>query len=229
MGLCEQVEATQSTNKRISKLFSMMSTLQAANITTPPSPLVSLPTPIATTRRSVLHSSWMGSVLHSPHIEPGTPDSFDVGRVKGCAFLASLELYLSLTGSDFPDDQSHIHWALSYFKSRCAATFAECVVKQEMKSGVMIFAGWSEFTLQFMATFCPENEVTAVRGHPSICLLPLSSPTLPFVYMYFPHTSSPFTRTTLKGRRLSHSQPNDFPKVDPLIVVDFLRPPPLVP
>jgi hypothetical protein len=38
-----------------------------------------------------------------------------------------------------------------------------------------------------------------VRGHLSVSLLPLSSPTLPFVHMYFPHTSSPFTETTLKG------------------------------
>jgi hypothetical protein len=45
-----------------------------------------------------------------------------------------------------------------------------------------------------------DNVWHPVRGHLSVSLLPLSSPTLPFVHMYFPHTSSPFTGTTLKGR-----------------------------
>jgi hypothetical protein len=87
----------------------------------------------------------MGNVLHSPWIKPGTPDNFDSNRSKDHAFLTSLELYLSLTGSDL-DYQLHIHWALSYFKSRCTATFAEHVVRQEMKSRVMVFADWNEFT-----------------------------------------------------------------------------------
>jgi hypothetical protein len=65
---------------------------------------------------------------------PGTPNTFDGDRAKGHTFLTSLELYLSLTGLDFPDNQLYIHWALSYFKSGCVATFAECMVRQEMKS-----------------------------------------------------------------------------------------------
>jgi hypothetical protein len=81
--------------------------------------------------------------------------------VKVHAFLTSLKLYLLLTGLDFPDDQLHIHWALSYFKSRYTATFDKHVVRQEMKSGVIIFADWNDFTLKFTSTFCPENEATA--------------------------------------------------------------------
>jgi hypothetical protein len=45
--------------------------------------------------------------------------------------------------------------------------------------------------------------VQLVRGHPSVSLLPLSSPILPYsplVHMYFPHTSVPSPGTTLKGR-----------------------------
>jgi hypothetical protein len=83
---------------------------------------------------------------------------FDGDRSKGCTFLTSCELYLSLTGPDYPDEQSHIHWALSFFKSGRAATFAECIVRQEMQTGVMAFADWMDFTLEFMSTFCPENE-----------------------------------------------------------------------
>jgi hypothetical protein len=37
-------------------------------------------------------------------------------------------------------------------------TFAKRVVRQEMKSRVMIFTDWSKFTLEFMVTFCSENE-----------------------------------------------------------------------
>jgi hypothetical protein len=30
-----------------------------------------------------------------------------------------------------------------------------------MKSRVMVFADWDEFTLEFTVMFCPENEATA--------------------------------------------------------------------
>jgi hypothetical protein len=101
-------------------------------------------------------------VSHSPRIKPASPDNFDGDRSKGRAFLTSCELYLSLTGPDYPDEQSRIHWALSFFKSRCAATFSEHIVRQEMRTGVMAFAEWTDFTSEFMSTFCPENEATSV-------------------------------------------------------------------
>jgi hypothetical protein len=97
--------------------------------------------------------------LHSPWIKPSVPNNFDSNRAQGCTFLTSCKLYLSFIGLDFLDDQTHIHWALSYFKSGCVATFAECVVRQEMKSGEMIFADWNEFCSEFTLTFCPENKV----------------------------------------------------------------------
>jgi hypothetical protein len=99
--------------------------------------------------------------LHSPRIKPASPDNFDGDRSKGRTFLTSYELYLSLTGLDYPDEQSHIHWALSFFKSGHVATFAECIVRQEMRTGVMAFTDWTDFTLEFMSTFCPENEATS--------------------------------------------------------------------
>jgi hypothetical protein len=76
------------------------------------------------------------------------------------AFLTSCELYILLTQSDFIDDQVYIHWALSYFKGGCAASFAECIFHQELRSGKMCFTSWREFTEEFASTFCPENEVT---------------------------------------------------------------------
>jgi hypothetical protein len=100
-------------------------------------------------------------VLHSSRIKPANLDNFDDDRSKGRAFLTSCELYLSLTRVDYPDEQACIHWALSFFKSGHVATFAERTVRQEMRTGVMAFADWMDFTLEFMSTFCPENEATS--------------------------------------------------------------------
>jgi hypothetical protein len=156
--LREQAEAARATNELITQLFSMMRT---RNVATPPSPLVSLPSLATSTGKGVLHPSQQRSVSHSLRIKPATPDNFDGDRSKGRAFLTSCELYLSLTGPDYPDEQSCIHWALSFFKSGRAVTFAECTVRQEMRTGVMAFADWMDFTLEFMSTFCPENEATS--------------------------------------------------------------------
>jgi hypothetical protein len=77
-------------------------------------------------------------------------------------FLTSCELYISLTQSDFIDDQVYIHWALSYFKGGRVASFAEHILHQELWSGKICFASWREFTEEFAAMFCPENEATTV-------------------------------------------------------------------
>jgi hypothetical protein len=59
------------------------------------------------------------------------------------------------------NDQTCIHWALSYFTSRQVVTFAEHVVRHVMKSSQMSFRNWNEFMSEFMSTFCPENKVTS--------------------------------------------------------------------
>jgi hypothetical protein len=114
---------------------------------------------------SPLHPSQPRSVLHSPWIKPANPDNFDGDRSKGYAFLTSYELYLSLTGADYPDEQAHIHWTLLFFKSRHAATFAEHIVRQEIRTRVMAFTYWTDFTSEFMSTFCPENEAMSALMH----------------------------------------------------------------
>jgi hypothetical protein len=144
----------------------MMSTQKVnSNVATPPSPSVSLPSLATSTGRGVLHPSQPGSVSHSPRIKPVSPDNFDGDRSKGRAFLTSCELYLSLTGPDYPDEQSRIHWAPLFFKSGREVTFSECIVRQEMRTGVMAFADWTDFTSEFMSTFCPENEATSALMH----------------------------------------------------------------
>jgi hypothetical protein len=136
----------------------MMRTRNVDNrIATPTSPSVSLP--------SFSLPSQPRSALHSPQIKPANPDNFDGDRSKGHAFLTSCELYLSLTGVDYPDEQACIHWALLFFKSGHAAMFAERIVRKEMRTGVMAFADWTDFTLEFTSTFCPENEATSALMH----------------------------------------------------------------
>jgi hypothetical protein len=76
------------------------------------------------------------------------------------AFHMPCEPYISLTASDFVDEQVHIHWALLYFKGGHAVNFAEHILWQELRSGKMCFASWSDFTEELASTFCPENEAT---------------------------------------------------------------------
>jgi hypothetical protein len=65
-----------------------------------------------------------------------------------------------LTALDFVDEQVRIHWALLYFKGGRAASFAEHILQQELRSGKMCFASWHDFTEEFVLMFCPENEAT---------------------------------------------------------------------
>jgi hypothetical protein len=59
---------------------------------------------------------------------------------------------------------------LSYFKGRCATSFTERILWQELRSGKMCFASWSDFTEEFTSTFCPENkETTALMRLKSDC------------------------------------------------------------
>jgi hypothetical protein len=79
-------------------------------------------------------------VSESSRVEPGAPSHFDGDRAQGHTSLMSCELYILLTASDFVDKQVQIHWALSYFKGRHAVSFAEHILRQELRSGKMCFA-----------------------------------------------------------------------------------------
>jgi hypothetical protein len=58
-------------------------------------------------------------------VRPGVLSHFDGGRAQGYTFLTSCELYISLTQSDFVDEQVRIHWALSYFKGGRTGEFCQ--------------------------------------------------------------------------------------------------------
>jgi hypothetical protein len=146
--LNEQAEATRAMNETLNKFLAVMANQEAARNIVPPPPV---PTPLVITPLQVLQPS---------RVKPGVPSHFDGDRAQGRTFLTSCELYISLTQSDFIDEQVHIHWALSYFKGGRAASFAEHILRQELRSGKMCFASWHNFTEEFAVTFCPENEAT---------------------------------------------------------------------
>jgi hypothetical protein len=146
--LNEQVEATRAMNKTLNKFIGIMGNQQAARHIAPPPPVS--PPYITTTLQASQPS----------RVKLGIPSYFDGDRAQGHAFLTSCELYISLTLSDFVNKQVRIHWALSYFKGRHAASLAEHILQQELRSGKMCFASWHKLTEEFAAMFCPENEAT---------------------------------------------------------------------
>jgi hypothetical protein len=146
--LNEQAEATRAMNETLNKFLAVMANQEVARNVAPP-PSVSPPR--VTTPLQALQPS---------RVKPGAPSHFDGDRAQGRAFLTSCKLYISLTQSYFIDEQVRIHWALSYFKGGRMASFAKCILQQEMRSGKMCFASWHDFTEEFAAMFCPENEAT---------------------------------------------------------------------
>jgi hypothetical protein len=146
--LNEQAEATQAMNETLNKYIAIMGNQEAARNVAPP-PLVSPPhvtTPLQASQPS--------------RVKPGVPSHFDGDRAQGRAFLTSCKLYISLTQSDFVDEQVCIHLALSYFKGGRTVSFAERILRQELQSGKMCFASWHNITEEFTATFCPEDKAT---------------------------------------------------------------------
>jgi hypothetical protein len=146
--LNEQVEATQAMNEMLNKFIAIMGNQEAARNIAPPPPV------------SPPHVNTTLQASQPSRVKLGIPSHFDGDRSQGHAFLTSCELYISLTQSDFIDEQVRIHWALSYFKGRRAASFTERILRQELRSGKMCFASWHDFTEKFTVTFCPENEAT---------------------------------------------------------------------
>jgi hypothetical protein len=146
--LNEEAEATQAMNETLNKFIAVMGNQEVARSIAPPPPVSP---PLVTTTLQVSQPS---------RVKPGVPSHFDGDRVQGRAFLMSCELYISLTALDFIDEQVRIHWALSYFKGGRAVSFAKHILWQELRSGKMCFASWSDFTEEFTSMFCPENEAT---------------------------------------------------------------------
>src|SRR3981189_1867344 len=139
-GLREQVAANRSTQEMLARLFNKFNNLELPNRTAPQQ-LITPPTLIA-------HSA----PSHKSRLKPGVPQNFDVDRDGGRPSLPSCRLYISLSIDDFADEQAQIHWALSYFKSGRAATFADRTLRAEAKRGGPSYATWAEFEAEFRLT-----------------------------------------------------------------------------
>jgi Retrotransposon gag protein len=98
------------------------------------------------------------SLLRRP--KAASPEVFDGERSKGRAFLTSCLLYLSLRSPEFANDQDRIQWILSYMKIGRAATFAQRILRAEMRTGIPSFPTLNDFYKTFETEFCPENETT---------------------------------------------------------------------
>jgi hypothetical protein len=146
--LNKQAEATRAMNETLNTFIAIMGNQEAARNVTPPPPV------------SPPHVTTTLQVLQPSRVKLGAPSHFNGDRAQGCTFLTSCELYILLTQSDFVDNQVHIHWVMSYFKGRHTVSFAERILRQELWSGKMCFASWHDFTEEFVAMFCPENEAT---------------------------------------------------------------------
>ena len=49
-------------------------------------------------------------------VKPAMPADFNGDREKGHAFFNTCCIYFTVVGDLFPNDQSQIHWVLSFFK-----------------------------------------------------------------------------------------------------------------
>ena len=58
-----------------------------------------------------------GSASVLGKVKPATLVDFDGEQEKGCAFFNTYCIYFTVIRDLFPNDQSHIHWVLSFFKS----------------------------------------------------------------------------------------------------------------
>jgi hypothetical protein len=114
--LNEQAEATRAMNETLNKFIAIMGNQEVARNVAPPPPV------------SPPHVTTPLQASQPSRVKPGIPSHFDGDRAQGHAFLTSCELYSSLTQSDFVDEQVRIHWALSYFKGRHAASFAKHIL-----------------------------------------------------------------------------------------------------
>ena len=92
------------------------------------------------------------------NIRLAIPTDFNRDCGKGHAFFNTCRLYFAIVRDLFPNNQAHIHWALSFFKSDCVARFANKVLQHKAKGKGNYFQDWDAFKRMFSDPFCPKNE-----------------------------------------------------------------------
>jgi len=100
-------------------------------------------------------------------VKLAAPAGFDGSHKKGHAFLNSCMIYFTICNDHFLNDQAHIHWALSFFKTECVACFADKVLCSWRK-GKAYYLNWDAFEEDFVEHFCPKDEqlsaITKLKG-----------------------------------------------------------------
>jgi len=92
-------------------------------------------------------------------IKPSPLNNFDGDQAHSCAFLTSILLFASII-CELNNEQTRIHWVLSFFKSDRASIFVQRVIHEEADTQKPAFTNWDTFVTQFELQFCPENEAT---------------------------------------------------------------------
>ena len=92
-----------------------------------------------------------------PQLRASPPNEFSGDRSTGLAFLNSCKLYLSLCSEQFIDDQTKVHWALSYMKGGHAAQFSDRVLRKEAYDQFPMFSTWADFEREFTLQFLPPH------------------------------------------------------------------------
>ena len=76
-------------------------------------------------------------------------------------------IYFAICHDHFPNDQTHIHWALSFFKMDHVTQFADKVLHLWRK-GKAYYLNWDSFKEDFIEHFCPKDEqllaITKLKG-----------------------------------------------------------------
>jgi hypothetical protein len=97
-----------------------------------------------------------------PKVSP--PPEFSGDRSGGRVFLNYCGLYLHLCSDQFQSDEERILWAISFFKTRHAAKWADEIFAKEEHDEAFPFLDWNNFVDEFWDRFLPVNaEVDAIN------------------------------------------------------------------
>ncbi|KIJ26698.1 hypothetical protein M422DRAFT_272207 [Sphaerobolus stellatus SS14] len=80
-------------------------------------------------------------------MRPSNPSDFDSNRTKGQAFPNCCNLYFSIARNTFQNEQALISWALTFFKSGQAASFADQILRIQTSTHMPYLTNWNAFEL----------------------------------------------------------------------------------
>lgn len=122
-------------------------------------PPTEVPNPNPTnTNSNIAHTTPDDAGSRRNHLRPSAPSEFDGECSHGCAFINTCLLYFALCPEQFPDDACKIHWALTFFKSGRASSWAAQVMREELASSRLKWDSWNHFYQDFQESFCPMHE-----------------------------------------------------------------------